>query len=89
MGGVTPMIDIRDIARHFFSGTTFNATKISALFIVGSTFAASAQTNSMKMAMPEKPAHFAATRQAYTTNHDFLVKLVSVPNPIPFDFRLA
>lgn len=52
-----------------------------------------AQMSGMDMSMPMKPAHFAPTRQAYTTNHDFLVKLVSVPNPIPyqkyFTVRLA
>lgn len=31
------------------------------------------------------PAHFPPTRQAYTTNRDFLVKLVALPKPIPFE----
>jgi hypothetical protein len=39
----------------------------------------------MKMPMDEKPAHFAPTRQAYTTNRLFLVKLVSLPSEIPFE----
>lgn len=46
----------------------------------------------LKMQM-EAPADFAATRQAYTKNHDFLVKLVALPQPIPyegyFDLRFA
>lgn len=39
----------------------------------------------MEMPMPEKSANFAPTRQALTTNHQFLVKLVSIPTPIPFE----
>lgn len=38
----------------------------------------------MKMEMDNGPAHFAPTRQAYTTNHDFLIKLVTLPQPIPY-----
>jgi hypothetical protein len=47
----------------------------------------------MKMAMPEEPAHFAPTRQAYTENRRFLVKLATLPQPIPyqkyFDLRFV
>lgn len=39
----------------------------------------------MKMNMSDKPVHFAPTRAAYTTNHLFLVKLLAVPRPIPFE----
>ncbi len=66
--------------------------RTAAFFAIAAVFAAAipvcAQTNSMggmNMSMPEKPSHVAPTRQAYTTNHDFLVKLVSLPNPIPYE----
>jgi len=39
----------------------------------------------MKMDMPESPAHFAPTRAVYSSDHAFLIKLVSVPKPIPFE----
>lgn len=39
----------------------------------------------MNMPMPDKPAHFKPTLRAYTTNHRFLVRLLSVPDPIPFE----
>ena len=44
----------------------------------------------MKMPM-DKPASTALTRQAYTTNRAFLVKIVSIPNPIPYEkyFKLG
>lgn len=65
----------------------------STAILVMATFLAAAipvyaQTNGMNgmnMSTPEKPAHFAATREAYTTNHQFLVKLISLPNPIPYE----
>jgi hypothetical protein len=38
------------------------------------------------MKMPvEGPAHFAPTRAAFTANHQFLVKLVGMPQPIPYE----
>lgn len=39
----------------------------------------------MDMHMSDKPAQFAPTRSAYTRNHEFLVKLLVVPHPIPFE----
>ncbi len=68
-----------------------------ALAMILVTFAgpAGAQSGGVKMpmAMPEGPAHFAPTRQAYTENHRFLVKLLTLPKPIPyekyFDLRFA
>lgn len=45
----------------------------------------SVHSGGMKMAIPEGPAHFAPTREAYTTNHLFLVKLTALPQPIPFE----
>lgn len=46
---------------------------------------ASMSMNRPKMDMSNGPAQFAPTRQAYTTNHAFLVKLDSLPAPIPFE----
>lgn len=37
------------------------------------------------MTMPETPATFAPTRQAYTTNHQLLVKLLAIPSPVPYE----
>jgi hypothetical protein len=39
----------------------------------------------MDMEMSGAPAHFAPTRSAYTTDHRYLVKLVSLPDPIPYE----
>jgi len=53
------------------------------------------KSGDMKMAMPmsDAPAHFKPTRAAYTTDHRFLIKLLSLPSPIPyqqyFTIRLA
>jgi hypothetical protein len=46
-----------------------------------------AESGHSKMAMPmaDEPAHFEPTRAAYTTDHRFLVKLVSLPSPIPYE----
>lgn len=57
--------------------------------------AAAPNSSGMKMAMPmsDTPAHFKPTRAAYTTDHRFLIKLLSLPSPIPyqqyFTIRLA
>jgi hypothetical protein len=39
----------------------------------------------MKMPMSHEPAHFKSTAEAYTANHTFLIKVVSLPDPIPFE----
>lgn len=46
----------------------------------------SASAKSMPMAMPmsDAPAHFPPTRAAYSRNHLFLVKLLDLPRPIPY-----
>jgi hypothetical protein len=47
----------------------------------------------MDMEMSGAPAHFAPTRAAYTGDHRYLIKLLELPNPIPyekyFSLRLA
>ena len=45
-----------------------------------------AAVSSMLMAtvMSDTPAHFNPKRSVYTTDHKFLVKLVKVPDPIPY-----
>jgi YtkA-like len=35
--------------------------------------------------MSHQPAHFKPASQTYTTNHAFLVRLVSLPDPIPYE----
>ena len=39
---------------------------------------------SMSKSMSDAPAHFKPKLSAYTTNHDFLVKIISLPHPIPY-----
>jgi hypothetical protein len=41
-------------------------------------------TDHMSMPMSDKPAHFKPTVSAYTGNHQFLVKITDLPNPIPY-----
>jgi hypothetical protein len=59
------------------------------LMLAASAGPAGAQSggmSGMKMPMkPEGPANFPPTRQAYTENHQFLVKLVTLPQPIPYE----
>jgi hypothetical protein len=70
-----------------------------AAFVIGAllaaampALAASGDMN-MPMSMAEPPAVIEPTAQAWTAGHRFLVKLVAVPRPIPyekyFDLRLA
>lgn len=66
-----------------------NGARILVLATLAVPSAALAQMGGMNMAMPMKPAHFAATHEAYTTNGAFLVKLISVPNPIPYEKYFA
>lgn len=43
----------------------------------------------MKMPMSDQPAHFNPATQAYTTNHAFLVKVVALPDSIPYERHFA
>jgi hypothetical protein len=53
----------------------------------GSAVAADQGDAKMPMNMPtsDAPAHFKPTRSAYTEHHLFLVKLLAVPTPIPYE----
>jgi hypothetical protein len=41
----------------------------------------------MPMSMSDKPAHFKPTLSAYTANHQFLVKITGLPDPIPREIK--
>jgi hypothetical protein len=60
---------------------------------LGVSAVAGADEPKMSMPMSDAPAHFKPTRAAYTADHRFLVKLLSLPSPIPyqkhFSVRLA
>ncbi|MGA8006318.1 MAG: hypothetical protein WCA17_09470 [Burkholderiales bacterium] len=43
----------------------------------------------MNMPMPDAPAHFKVARAVYTTDHRYLVRLVSLPSPIPYQKYFA
>lgn len=65
------------------------AATVSLLAAQGAAVAHPAQMQSpsasASMDMADSgPAHFKPTRQAYTSNHDFLVKLIKLPQPIPY-----
>ncbi|MGH7659824.1 MAG: hypothetical protein ACRENA_02760 [Vulcanimicrobiaceae bacterium] len=63
-----------------------SAALFAAVVAFAATIPVSAQMGGMGgMKMPENPAHVDPTRQAYTTNHQFLVKLISLPRPIPYE----
>ena len=58
---------------------------LTVALMLAVTVPAVAQMSGMNMPMKDKPAHFTMAREAYTTNRAFLVKLVSIPNPIPYE----
>jgi hypothetical protein len=60
---------------------------VLALFAAPLAAADEGTSNGMKMNMPmsDAPAHFKPTRSAYTAHHLFLVKLLAVPTPIPYE----
>jgi len=62
---------------------------IAAVFgaLGGSALAADQGETKMPMNMPmsDAPAHFKPTRSAYSEHHLFLVKLLEVPTPIPYE----
>lgn len=62
-------------------------TAVLVVFAAPLAAADEGATNGMKMNMPmsDAPAHFKPTRTAYTAHHLFLVKLLAVPTPIPFE----
>jgi hypothetical protein len=55
----------------------------------GQTPKGSGAMGDMKMPMAEQPANFKPATQAYTTNHVFLVKVVTLPDPIPYEKHFA
>jgi hypothetical protein len=76
----------RTLAPEVLSMRLRSAAFFAVAVLVAATIPVSAQMSGMGgMSMPEKPVHFDPTRQAYTTNNQFLVKLISVPNPIPYE----
>jgi hypothetical protein len=60
------------------------AALLAAGLLLTAATAVSAQMNDSNSMPAEKPAIGPATRQAYTTNRAFLVKLISIPQPIPY-----
>lgn len=59
---------------------------VGVMFVtLSATAAADMKMNDGKMSMPMESANFAPTREAYTTNHLFLVKLVELPKPVPYE----
>jgi hypothetical protein len=64
-------------------------TLVAMLAVFAAPIAAADEgaTTGMKMNMPmsDAPAHFMPTRSAYTAHHLFLVKLLAVPTPIPYE----
>lgn len=62
------------------------AAKVALALVLLAPAAAVAASGDMKMPMPmtDTPADFKPTRSAYTADHRFLVRLLSVPAPIPF-----
>jgi hypothetical protein len=73
------------------------ACLIGVAALTGFAAQASAQSAGMNMPMvmpmSQQPAQFEPTREAYTEDHQYLIKLVALPKPIPFgtafDLRFA
>lgn len=65
---------------------TRTAALVLAFLVAASGAPAAAQAGGTKASMEMGgPAHFRPTRQAYTTNGRFLVRLLDLPRPIPFE----
>jgi hypothetical protein len=63
---------------------------VAASLIATTAVLAVAQSGPMTVqsgdrAVPHPMSHFAPTREAYTADHRLLVKLLSVPSPIPYE----
>jgi hypothetical protein len=64
-----------------------NGIAIAVGVMLATLVAAAAEMNGGKMAMPmeHESANFAPTREAYTGNHLFLIKLLELPKPVPYE----
>ncbi len=62
---------------------------ITHAFIYGTSVVDGPKPMAMAMVMCDTPAHFSPTLSTYTTNHKFFVKLVKVPDPIPYQKYFA
>ncbi len=57
----------------------------AAVTHAAATTHAASDKDAMHMPVAEESANFKPTRQAFTADHRFLVKLLSLPSPIPFE----
>lgn len=72
--------------RHAFAPAFIAALFLALLSMAAVTSAQAAMKQAaMKMEMSDTPAHFAPTKAAYSNGHAFLVRLLAVPKPIPFE----
>jgi len=74
---MSPQMDMFHDTLHF--------VRILLLAALAAPVVAAAGDVNMSMPMADAPAHFRPTREAYTDNHQFLVKLLAVPSPVPFE----